>query len=68
MVNLFLAIVSSAFTRWISVTFDRPFKKVQRLLSMSGIVFITLHPLVIALDQMDFSVFIFRRFKPAVLK
>lgn len=57
-VTLFLAIISSAFTRWLSITFGRTFKKIHHLLSISGLVLITLHPVVVALNQMDLGIFI----------
>jgi sulfoxide reductase heme-binding subunit YedZ len=56
--SVFLAIVSSAYMRQLVRLFGRPFVQVHHVVSVSGLIFITLHPLGVALDNASISVFV----------
>jgi sulfoxide reductase heme-binding subunit YedZ len=56
--SVFLAIVSSAYMRQLVRLFGRPFVQVHHVVSVSGLIFITLHPLGVALDNATISVFV----------
>ena len=56
--SVFLAIVSSAYMRQLVRLFGRPFVQVHHVASVSGLIFITLHPLGVALDNATISVFV----------
>jgi len=55
---VFLSIVSSAYMVELVRFFGRPFIKVHHVLSVSGLAFITLHPLLVALRAGSMSVFL----------
>jgi sulfoxide reductase heme-binding subunit YedZ len=55
---VFLSVVSSAYMRQISRTFGRPFIKVHHVLSVTGLVLVTLHPLGAAIDAGNPRVFL----------
>jgi len=54
----FLAIVSSAYMRQMARVFGRPFIRVHHILSVTGLVLLTLHPLGVALDSATLRVFL----------
>jgi sulfoxide reductase heme-binding subunit YedZ len=56
--SVFLAIVSSAYMRQLVRLFGRPFVRVHHVASVTGLIFITLHPLGVALDNATISVFV----------
>lgn len=56
--SVFLAIVSSAYMRQLVRLFGRPFVQVHHVVSVAGLIFITLHPLGVALDYASTSVFV----------
>jgi sulfoxide reductase heme-binding subunit YedZ len=56
--SVFLAIVSSAYMRQLVRLFGRPFVQVHHVVSVSGLILITLHPLGVALDNATISVFV----------
>ena len=56
--TIFLAIVSSAYMKWMTRFFGRPFVKVHHVLAVAGLVMITLHPLSAAIDALSLSVFL----------
>jgi len=55
---IFLGIVSSAYMRQVYRILGRPFIGVHHILSVSGLVLVTLHPLAVALDSMSLRVFL----------
>ena len=55
---IFVAIVSSAYLRELVVFFGRPFIKVHHIVSVAGLVLITLHPLAVAGFLSDLGVFV----------
>jgi sulfoxide reductase heme-binding subunit YedZ len=55
---IFLSIVSSAYMKQIYRILGRPFIRVHHILSVSGLVLVTLHPLAVALDSMSLRVFL----------
>jgi len=55
---IFLSALSSATMRQVYRTFGRPFIKVHHILSVSGLVLVTLHPLGAAIDAASPSVFL----------
>ena len=55
---IFLSIVSSAYMKWMTRFFGRPFVKVHHILAVAGLVMITLHPLGAAMDALSLSVFL----------
>jgi predicted ferric reductase len=55
---IFLSIVSSAYVRQVYRVFGRPFVKVHHILSVMGLVLLTLHPLGAAIDAASPSVFL----------
>lgn len=57
-VAVFLAIISSAYLVELVRFFGRPFVKVHHLVSISGLVLITLHPLGAALRSNNLNVFL----------
>jgi sulfoxide reductase heme-binding subunit YedZ len=56
--SVFLAIVSSAYMRQLVRLFGRPFVQVHHVVSVTGLILITLHPLGVALDNATISVFV----------
>jgi DMSO/TMAO reductase YedYZ heme-binding membrane subunit len=56
--SVFLAIVSSAYMRQLVRLFGRPFVQVHHVVSVSGLILITLHPLGVALDNATISVLV----------
>jgi len=54
---IFLAIISSAYMREMLRFFGRPFIKVHHILSVSGLILITLHPVMVAVDSLSLGVF-----------
>jgi predicted ferric reductase len=56
--SIFLAIVSSAYMRQLVRLFGRPFVQVHHVVSVAGLILITLHPLGVALDNATISVFV----------
>jgi len=55
---IFLSAVSSAYMRQVYRTFGRPFIKVHHILSVTGLVLVTLHPLGVAIEAASPSVFL----------
>jgi DMSO/TMAO reductase YedYZ heme-binding membrane subunit len=55
---VFLSIVSSAYMRQVIRLFGRPFVKVHHVLSVTGLVLVTLHPLGAAIDAGSLRVFL----------
>jgi predicted ferric reductase len=55
---IFLSAVSSAYMRQVYRTFGRPFIKVHHILSVTGLVLVTLHPLGAAIDAASPNVFL----------
>jgi len=55
---VFLAIVASATMRQMVRTFGRPFVQVHHMLSVTGLVLVTLHPLGVAWDSRTAAVFV----------
>lgn len=55
---VFLAIISAAYLRQLVRFFGRPFIQVHHILSVTGLILITLHPLGVALDSATLSVFL----------
>jgi sulfoxide reductase heme-binding subunit YedZ len=55
---IFLSAVSSAHMRQVYRTFGRPFIKVHHILSVTGLVLVTLHPLGAAIDAASPRVFL----------
>lgn len=55
---IFLSVVSSAYMRQMSRIFGRPFIKVHHILTMTGLVLVTLHPLGAAIDAGSLSLFL----------
>lgn len=55
---IFLAILSSAFLRELVRFFGRPFITLHHMVSISGLVLITLHPIGVAYDQASAAVFL----------
>jgi len=53
---IFLAIVSSAYLRQLVRFFGRPFVQVHHILSVTGLILITLHPLSVAWSSMSLRV------------
>jgi DMSO/TMAO reductase YedYZ heme-binding membrane subunit len=53
---IFLAIVSSAYLRQLVRFFGRPFVQVHHILSVTGLILITLHPLSVAWSSMSLGV------------
>ena len=56
--SVFLAIVSSAYMRQLVRLFGRPFIQVHHVASVTGLIFIALHPLGVALNDGTISVFV----------
>ena len=56
--SVFLAIVSSAYMRQLVRLFGHPFVQVHHVVSVTGLILITLHPLGVALDNATISVFV----------
>lgn len=56
--SVFLAIVSSAYMRQLVRFFGRSFVQVHHILSVTGLVLLTLHPLGVALDSANLGVFL----------
>jgi sulfoxide reductase heme-binding subunit YedZ len=55
---IFLSIVSSAYMRQVIRLFGRPFIKVHHVLSVTGLVLVTLHPLGVAINARSLGVFL----------
>ncbi|MFB0537357.1 MAG: ferric reductase [Anaerolineae bacterium] len=55
---IFLSVLSSAYMRQIYRIFGRPFVKVHHVLSVTGLVLVTLHPLGAAIDAGSLKVFL----------
>jgi sulfoxide reductase heme-binding subunit YedZ len=55
---IFLAIIISAYMRQMVRIFGRPFIQVHHILSVTGLVLITLHPLGVALYDRSLGVFV----------
>ena len=55
---VFLATLASADMRLMRRLFGRPFLKVHHVLSVAGLVLMTLHPLGVAIDALSLSVFL----------
>ena len=55
---VFLAIFSSAYVRQMVRTFGRPFVQVHHVVSVAGLVLITLHPVAAAVRASSLSVFL----------
>lgn len=56
--SVFLAIISSAYMRQLVRLFGRPFVQVHHVMSVASLIFITLHPLGVALDGATLSVLV----------
>jgi sulfoxide reductase heme-binding subunit YedZ len=54
--TIFLAITSSTYMRQIVRIFGRPFVKIHHILSMAGLVLVTLHPLGVAWESANLRV------------
>jgi predicted ferric reductase len=57
-VTLYLAVVISAYGRWLSAAFGRSAKTIHHWFSISGIVLISLHPISLLVENLDFSIFV----------
>ncbi|MBD3405180.1 MAG: hypothetical protein GF411_03475 [Candidatus Lokiarchaeota archaeon] len=57
-VSLFVASILSSFTRQIYKIFSKPFVKIHHLFAIVGLILITIHPLALAISQMNLAVFI----------
>jgi methionine sulfoxide reductase heme-binding subunit len=57
-IAVFLAIVSSHYKKEVMKIFGRPFLGAHHILSITGAVLLTLHPLGVAWDELDPTVFI----------
>jgi sulfoxide reductase heme-binding subunit YedZ len=55
---VFLSVLSSAYVKQVSRVFGRPFVKVHHVLSLVGLILVTLHPLGVALQSRDVGVFL----------
>lgn len=55
---IFLATLSSIYMRQMYQFFGRPFVKVHHILSVTGLILMTLHPLGVALQSADLRVFL----------
>ncbi len=55
---VFGAIVTSAYLRQVVRWFGRPFIKVHHILSITGLVLVTIHPLTVAWRALSLSVFV----------
>jgi sulfoxide reductase heme-binding subunit YedZ len=55
---IFLSVLSSAYMRQLIRLFGRPFIKVHHILSVTGLVLVTLHPLGVAINAGGLSVFL----------
>lgn len=55
---IFLAVISSAYMRQLFLLLGRPFVRVHHVLSVSGLVLVTLHPLGVAARSSDLGVFL----------
>jgi len=55
---IFLAILSSAFLRELVRFFGRPFITLHHIVSVSGLVLISLHPIGVAYEQASLAVFL----------
>jgi len=55
---MFLAVVSSNYMREMFMTFGRPFIRIHHILSVAGLVLVTLHPLGVALRSGQLGVFV----------
>lgn len=57
-ISLSIATIMTPFLREIMKNFGKPFLKIHHLFAFSGTVFITLHPIVLAINQMTLAVFL----------
>ena len=55
---VFGAILTSAYLRQVVLWFGRPFIKVHHILSISGLVLVTIHPLAVAWQALSLRVFV----------
>jgi len=55
---IFLAVVASAYMRQLFKLFGRPFIRVHHILSVTGLILVTLHPLGTAVRSSSLSVFV----------
>ncbi len=55
---LSVATLTTPFLREVTQTFGKPFLKVHHSFSILGIIFITLHPVFIAIERLSLSVFV----------
>jgi DMSO/TMAO reductase YedYZ heme-binding membrane subunit len=55
---IFLAVISSAYMRELFQLFGRPFIRVHHIVSVTGLVLVTLHPLGAAVRSASHSVFV----------
>lgn len=55
---IFLAVVSSAYMREMFQLFGRPFVRVHHIVSVTGLILVTLHPLGVAARSARLSVFL----------
>lgn len=56
--TIFLAILSSAYMRYLVRTFGRSFIKIHHILSVTGLALATLHPVTVAVRNSSLSVFL----------
>jgi len=56
--TIFLAIITSAYMRQMVRIFGRPFVQIHHILSVTGLVLVTLHPLGVAWDYGSLGVFV----------
>jgi DMSO/TMAO reductase YedYZ heme-binding membrane subunit len=57
-IAIFLAIVSSYYKRYVMKIFGRSFVDAHHILSVTGAVLLTLHPISVAWDELDPTVFL----------
>jgi len=55
---IFLAVVSSNYMREMFLTFGRPFLRVHHIISVAGLVLVTIHPLGVAVRSSQLAVFV----------
>jgi predicted ferric reductase len=58
LLSLFISSIMAAFTREIYKLFGKPFKKVHHYIALSALILITTHPILIAINYTDASVFV----------
>ena len=57
-ITLFIASMMTPFQRQLYKIFDQSFTKIHHFFSISGLVIITLHPIIIAINSIDLTVFL----------